>query len=470
MSEPHIAGHSTHFLRRLDRLGDEQVEVALTLYRDRDLLKEVLGKTAIPYAAERVAISLDDPREGPFVVVTREGDYVTCLGRGMSPKHLVVTRAELDAASARVERMRERLAAARALVADGAGEAARLFRRLKQAGPYFAREDFDALARWEPILSTSFVRLGLVTHARVIRDCRRLAVCRPDRMGPVEGLLESWWFSYWAFAHASVLMNVGEARSILADVTSEVACEGHALQQMTKHMMYFGPIATTARALWVVGRHGRMMTEQWKRDASKDGPDFFRALALATIAHSSKKSRPQALRALGSMVAAAHPAERHVARDIQQVFSFGPEAGTVVYDDIARAAVVEEWATRSDLPVRVTSAADVPSEVARAACASSPRSWREDRSLVMPLAAMPPWVARAEARDLFLPRCWARALSRPYSVAQGLDLLASLRDTFGIERPTAVRRTERIGRNERCRCASGKKYKRCCGARAPVAA
>ena len=32
---------------------------------------------------EGVAISLDDPSEGPFVVVTREGRFVTCLGAGM---------------------------------------------------------------------------------------------------------------------------------------------------------------------------------------------------------------------------------------------------------------------------------------------------------------------------------------------------------------------------------------------------
>jgi hypothetical protein len=469
MSEPHIAGHSTHFLRRLARLDDEQVEVALTLYRDRDLLKEVLGKTSIGAAAERVAISLDDPREGPFVVVTRRGDYVTCLGRGMRTGEIVVTREELEAASARVERMRERLAAARSLVADGGGEATRLFRRLKRSGPYLAREDFDALARWEPILATSFVDLGLKSHARTFETCVRLAALRPDRMRTAEDLLESWWFTYWTFAHATVLMNVGDARSVLTDVTSGMTSDRNALHEMTKHTLYFGPVSTSARALWAVGKHGRALVDEWKREASKDGPDVFRGLAFATIAHSSKKLRSKAVRALGSMLSAAHPGERNVGRDLHAIFSVGPELSAELYDDLARASLAGEWTGRDDLPVRVTSASDVPVEVARAACASSPRSWRADRELLTPFPVMTAWLARAQAGELFLPRPWARSLSRPYTIDQGLDLLASLREAFGIERPATVRRIERIGRNERCPCGSGKKYKRCCGARAAVA-
>ena len=39
---------------------------------------------------DRVAISLDDPREGPFIVVTQGGAFVTTLGRGMSPTGLPV--------------------------------------------------------------------------------------------------------------------------------------------------------------------------------------------------------------------------------------------------------------------------------------------------------------------------------------------------------------------------------------------
>ena len=44
------------------------------------LLRFVLSAVTLPEAADRVAVSLDDPVQGPFLVVTRTGDFVTCLG------------------------------------------------------------------------------------------------------------------------------------------------------------------------------------------------------------------------------------------------------------------------------------------------------------------------------------------------------------------------------------------------------
>ena len=75
--------HDHHFLSRLDRVSAEHVDLALSLYRDHALLRFVLQEVGLPEGAERAAISMDDPREGPFIVVTREGRFVTCLAKGM---------------------------------------------------------------------------------------------------------------------------------------------------------------------------------------------------------------------------------------------------------------------------------------------------------------------------------------------------------------------------------------------------
>lgn len=143
MAESHIAGHATHSLRRRDRASDTHVERALTLHRDPELLRETLSRAKIPKGAERVAISLavrDAPRSlgiapGPYVVVTREGRFVTCLGEDMTPSGLfVVDRERMDVAIASVERMRERVAAAERLEADERiGQ--RLYRKLQVCGP-----------------------------------------------------------------------------------------------------------------------------------------------------------------------------------------------------------------------------------------------------------------------------------------------------------------------------------------------
>jgi hypothetical protein len=56
--------HAHHFLSRLDRLSHSDVELALSLYRDAPLVAFVLEAAKVPEAAERVAISLRDQRDG----------------------------------------------------------------------------------------------------------------------------------------------------------------------------------------------------------------------------------------------------------------------------------------------------------------------------------------------------------------------------------------------------------------------
>src|SRR4029453_10070611 len=96
------AGHAHHFLSRLDRVARAHVEVALMLYRDDDLLRFILDRAHLPEGVDRVALSLDDATRGPFLIVTRDGRFVTCLGAGMKPTNrMIVTRAQLDGHIAR---------------------------------------------------------------------------------------------------------------------------------------------------------------------------------------------------------------------------------------------------------------------------------------------------------------------------------------------------------------------------------
>src|SRR5450755_2344634 len=84
------------------------MEFALGLYRDHEALRFVLAHVNLPPAAERVALALDDTREGPFVIATRDGRFVTCLGKGMRHDHPVVPRSQLDALLAKVADKRAR--------------------------------------------------------------------------------------------------------------------------------------------------------------------------------------------------------------------------------------------------------------------------------------------------------------------------------------------------------------------------
>ena len=46
----------------------------------------MLERVHLPEGDGRVALAIDDAREGPFVIVTRDGHFVTCLGRGHAPR------------------------------------------------------------------------------------------------------------------------------------------------------------------------------------------------------------------------------------------------------------------------------------------------------------------------------------------------------------------------------------------------
>ncbi|HCF61236.1 MAG TPA: hypothetical protein DFS52_24965, partial [Myxococcales bacterium] len=60
-----------------------EIELALSLYRDTELLRAVINWANIPEGHERVAIGLRQEDGGPHLIVTRGGDFVTCLGSGM---------------------------------------------------------------------------------------------------------------------------------------------------------------------------------------------------------------------------------------------------------------------------------------------------------------------------------------------------------------------------------------------------
>lgn len=78
-------GHDVHFLERLERLSTPETELALPLYQDPLLIRALLEQIRLPEGAARVALSLGDGPRGPFVVIARDGHFVTCLAEGMSP-------------------------------------------------------------------------------------------------------------------------------------------------------------------------------------------------------------------------------------------------------------------------------------------------------------------------------------------------------------------------------------------------
>src|SRR5690606_16171925 len=133
--------HDAHFLTRIQRLESEHAELALALYHDSELVRFVLSKVELADAVERVAISLGDPERGPFIIVARDGGFVTCLGVGMRPgdDKPLITRRQLDAISGRVDGLRRAMSEAESSMSH----TRRLLRRVLEAGDRLTREEFE---------------------------------------------------------------------------------------------------------------------------------------------------------------------------------------------------------------------------------------------------------------------------------------------------------------------------------------
>jgi hypothetical protein len=197
------AGHAAHFLSRVDRLDTQHTDLALGLYRDPELVRYLIEVSDVPKDAERVALALEDEREGPFVIVTRDGRFVTCLGRGMKVGATpTLSRRVLDAAAERVDNLRGLMDKAQK---DGRHQLGTLMRRVLGAGGSLSREEFDDLRRWSPVCGGLYAEALLRMTRRLEPLYGRLRVLK--RVGPrYDGLVVRYAKTAWAdpTARASV--------------------------------------------------------------------------------------------------------------------------------------------------------------------------------------------------------------------------------------------------------------------------
>ena len=472
-------GHAAHFLRRLDRVSDAQVELALTLYRDEALLAEVLRGASLAEGAERVAISLDDPIGGPFVVVTRGGRFVTCLGAGMRPTGLpVLTRERLDVAAGRVQRMRDELARVRRLRESGAdGQASLAFRRMQQQGARFAREDAKVLLQMQPLIERDCIFVMLDLCDSLFDATKRVATYRiatPDRLSKQQReVVLAFGRAAWTIAHLLVLVSSNRVREVFA--RGEAAAPDHAgiVHGLASLTFEWGTLLHVARALWFVSQGGKAALAAVKADTRSYTlvHRLYRELALASLALRSEKLRAEALKAMTSRE-----------REVDTKLKAAREGVAVAWAQTLRAVVTqpahfEAFYLEQSRRYAAMGAGDgedpspeacaaIPDEVARIAWFASPFSlydYEAGGGHTVTLFGLPAIIGAAP-EELFLPAEWAQRLM-PRS---DLDEVAYWLPKYLAGNHYTMRRSPRkvearVGRNDPCPCGSGHKHKRCCG-------
>jgi hypothetical protein len=457
--------HADHFLSRLDRLNTNEVDVALQLYRDPDLLRAIMLKAKVPDSLPRVAISLDDPSLGPFLVVTREGHFVTCLGRGMHPTNLpVITRGQLDTFSEKLETLRERLALAARLTGYRERPCAHLMRRLLINADSVSREEFLAVSAWEPMLSSLFLDLYLGINREIIGTTSLLSRIRHPKGKREAEALHDYWNMVHAAGHFILLGTMGGDREHFQTLTEEHPAGRSALSwSLTSTSMT--PFIT--RGAWAVGRLGKQLLPAYKKALGEDVALFelFDTIfALIAIGRRNSGLRAEIAKALHAAPGnAQNPhAERlrkAMPREIALMCDMAVDVMESSSDELEEYLVkvgrTVLGANDQSLPV------DLLRDVVRVAPLHAYMDGLSDGKKVFHATMLVAATARDAPECFYFPQAVARELRVKWEPKHTLRLLAPRREQDLTSRVQA-KRSEAPERNQACPCGSGKKYKKCC--------
>lgn len=281
-------GHAIHFLQRLDRVDDRQVERALLMYRQSALVTEVLRRLPLPEGAERVAVSLEHDRAGPFVIVTRGGAFVTCLGAGMHVGDTpIVTRAAFerearcvayfDAELRRIEQFERE---------HPEGEVERLWRRFDHAGLQFCREDAERVQRILPLIVVPMLERVAHESARLGELTRTVRALRRKKNVPRAQFAEltaSYERVIWSCANRLPFLGLDSPWGPLVDRLGREL--GGLRMALAQECFAWGSGLHAYRGLWLALRAGRDALPALLHAAPRDaGGHLFRALVLEAYA------------------------------------------------------------------------------------------------------------------------------------------------------------------------------------------
>lgn len=463
-----FTNHAEHFLTRIDRLNSQQAELALALYRDDELVKLVLELANLPDRTERVAISLADGDRGPYVIVTREGRFVTCLGEGM---HL--QEGQVLIGHHKLERLSEQVESLRGMFADArAGKRPRceqLLKRLGTAGNNVTQSEFDDLASLTPFIGNMYVD-GLI-RALKASEITALELSRAERPGKyLDPLLEAYWHSCWNVSHLTML--VGEDPWALQklidiqDARTEVG-DRDARVLFTLATSATGLMPWTLRGAWLVAQLPKTFLKPFKLGfCNARRSEYLRAygVGLAAIGHRHQRYRAEIHKFFQSAEAQGSVWLRDATREVADVLaaSFDAREGA-----LHRQVVDRECDALLDGAVKGYTASHTTSAYVKSLPPATKLAFTLNLPLRQPSAVaedrtyrLLPAVAKLQARDFYLPdREYCRLMKPAYDYRTGLAFISGRLD---ITPPAPVRAAVLPGRNERCACGSGKKYKRCC--------
>ena len=458
-------GHDHHFLERLDRVETDHVETALGLYRDHEAVGFILAELALAEGVERVALSLGPPTKGPYVVLARNGHFVTCLGEGMSTGALPIIPRERLEALLRKHRDRKGRESARATEQRKNERTHEFFIRMFKRGRALTREEFIAFSAFQPLMGRSLYAMLLSAIKFVLDNLRSFSGL--EKVSPaMREKAQLFHNEIWHVGHCILLTMMGERADLDALLEDH---RGHGLSvtvpcaTLTSTTMLF-------RGAWAAARLGKHSLPMYKRvlanaDASHAILDA--VLAVLAIGIRSESVRGDARRILEGIP--THTDDRVTQtrmslRDNALVILDDPEKnGRLPAIAVGREFLLHETRGLPEGdPFRYADQAAVPEDLAITAALNLDVDWHIPDIVGFTFAATA-LAAKARVEDFYFPRELARRVIADWTPEDTLEHAARFANTVSLELAPAKKEVK-LGRNDPCFCGSGKKYKKCHGA------
>jgi len=453
-------GHDEHFLERLDRVAREQTELALELYRDHQAVRHLLDREDVPVDAARVAIALSDGKNGPYVIVARNGHFVTCLGEGMSPRPWsVLPRSALMGSLGFASDMRRRKQLAKQISREGE-DAGDLVARLSKRKNRISREEIVGISAFAPLFAHDLYMLSAKRCADVVQ-AGFLSHHGARRAEAIEHHARQ----VWAAAYGVELCGTVEervARPVVAALPDDFS-----FSMATSHLCDF---TFVLRGIWAAGRIGPMLVRSYfnRFDRARSAMKALDAvLALTTIALRHEGARAEIVRDL------ERRAEVSPERPFANVFEYfvrvaldcisNPSAleqparalGAVLYRQLAQGKLAPGAYGYAE------SDEHVPADLAETAYLNAGGALEADpEGAFVHLFAAVPLLAKAPVEAFHYPSALVSSLVDPWGEEEVRAHHEQLRAARGVRAP--MKYDAKIERNAPCPCGSGKKFKKCC--------
>lgn len=478
-------GHATHFLQRLQRSTAAQADRALKLYNNPDLVRHIIDQLQPDSTLDRMVWSLDENDNGPFLLLTREGGFVTCLAKGMAVEGLFqVNFKRLVALWEKAEERLRKIEDVRKWQQQTGNSWEDLLHLLTTQGDDFDREMFLRIASLQPVLRVQMLSHLLQRFERLLQLQPTLTSTLKHTSSHNEADFRDYWNQVWSMSHLSTLLacegqkGLGELQEFFDLLQENAPSDGPSevvvLRQLTSLFwpaFRQGLVPIALRAVWGMGRLGKPLVTPLKQKLQS--MDSFLTwtmafLGLSCIALRHHKLRKEIAKTLYSQTTKPSSIQALQRWNVPES-TLGFTIALVQGEAVSQQELNSHFQTAAfgmlqghTLPdeFQFKQPSDIPEGIASSLVSNASGNWIQDTSELMRMTGLLPWLANVDAQQLYLPTRLVEALSAPWQSQSVIDLLQTHQDYYGASQP--LRKERQIGRNDPCPCGSGKKYKKCC--------